>query len=150
MTFAAMPKNYRRGITRFYVLFSVLWLIWGMYRPIADRNRSFKSERVEQERDFHSCQAENDKNFKEAKKFSEKYGILLAPLQTDCLRYEYRRHQDTIESYQRETLFDTYWRVGGWKMAAYCVLPPLAGYLLILAVWWAIAGFWPVLVCWLR
>jgi hypothetical protein len=137
----ATPKNYRCGLTRFYVLLSVLWLVWGMYKPIFDRNRSIKSERVEQEKYFHSCQAENDKNFKDEEKSYEKYGIYFAPFQTDCLQFEYRRHQDTIESYQRETLSDTYWRVGGWKIAAYCALPPLAGYLLILAVWWAIAGF---------
>jgi hypothetical protein len=31
--------------------------------------------------------------------------------------------------------------VGGWKIAAYGILPPLAGYLLMLAVWWASPDF---------
>jgi hypothetical protein len=40
-----MPKNYRRGLTRFYVLLSVLWLVWGMYKPVFDRNRALNLSR---------------------------------------------------------------------------------------------------------
>ena len=136
-----MPKNYRRGFTRFYVLLSVLWLAWGLYKPVFDRNRSIKSEQVEQEKDFKSCTAQNEKSSKDEEKSFEKTGIYFPTLQTDCLQFQYRWHQDAINSYERETLSDTCWRVGGWKIAAYCMLPPLAGYLLMLAVWWAIDGF---------
>jgi hypothetical protein len=141
MATAATPKNYRRGITRFYVLASVLWLVWGMYKPVLDRDRAIKSEQVKQDKDFNSCQAANDKQFKETEKLNEKVSIYLTPYITDCWQFPCRFHQDIIDSYKRETLSHTYWRVGGWKIAAYCILPPLAGYLLLLAVWWAIAGF---------
>ena len=49
------------------------------------------------------------------------------------------------ESYQRETRADTYLRVGYLKIAARCILPPIAGYLVVLIgvamVRWVIRGF---------
>ena len=35
-----VPKNYRRGLTRVYLLLSVGWLIWSIYKPLHDREKS--------------------------------------------------------------------------------------------------------------
>jgi hypothetical protein len=49
------------------------------------------------------------------------------------------------ENYQRETRADTYWRVGYLNIAAFCIIPPIAGYLAailgVIAARWVIRGF---------
>jgi hypothetical protein len=37
-----MGLNYNRGFNRIYVLLAAAWVLWGLYKPVADHKREIK------------------------------------------------------------------------------------------------------------
>ena len=94
------------------------------------------------------CQADDDEKEKQAEReIKEWNGDGRRPREPrfpECWRIPGETNEQYM-SYARETPADTYWRVGYVKAAAFCLIPPIAGYLVILAAVeiarWVIRGF---------
>jgi hypothetical protein len=95
------------------------------------------------------CDTRNDKEQKDYERRLDAWNGVgrepLVPFISDCWWRIPQQTRQRYDSYARETLVDTYWRVGYLKIAAFCVLPPVAGCLLILVsismARWLIRGF---------
>jgi hypothetical protein len=96
------------------------------------------------------CQADDDEKEKQAEREVKEWnGTGRPPWEQrfpECWRISGETNEEYM-SYARETPADTYWRAGYVRTAAFCLIPPTAGYLVILAAVetarWVIRGFAP-------
>jgi len=145
-----VAKNYRRGLTRVYLLLAIGWIAWGIYKPLYDRQKSIDYFYALGNETFHECEEANapkQKQYDSDFQYWQRHSDAFEPLQPfleDCTKTQWI-YINSAASYQRETRADTYWRVGYLKMAAFCIIPPIAGYLAILGgiqiMRWVIRGF---------
>jgi hypothetical protein len=132
---ARATLNYRAGFARIYLVLTVVWIGWGLYKPAVDREKAMNSLLETANRLRQDCVEETTEIQRKHERRMEEW-VLRGGLQPqdpvlrDC-DGPMLRSTASFESYARERLEDTYYRVGYRKIAAYCLIPPTTAWLAI-------------------
>ena len=148
--------NYRRGLLRLYAILTVIWVGWGLYRPVSTflvaRANMIQSQKdrdcpAEAKKEREDALREYSDSDPEIQRYAEEQ---VSGLAQDVLRYCQAAKGAALKAENiigREAPFETaliaYRNTGRRKVALFCLGPPLALLLLGLCVFWITRGFRP-------
>jgi hypothetical protein len=128
--------KYRR-LVWIYLFLSACWIGWGLCKPIRERDRASQEMAASANRQREECEAananaENEYERREAS-WVKRGGLepMLPPSPDDCVRPQ-ALTLERSKAIAKETLGQTFARVGPARIVIFCLVPPIAGYLLIL------------------
>jgi hypothetical protein len=116
--------NYKRGLTRVYIVGAVAWIVWGLYAPIANWKRNIVR--------FHENVVEETVVCKQLNEL-EAAASPPSGRMTDCAELN-RNSLELASILEHKSVYEVYRDAGAVKTAAFCVLPPISLYAVILAI----------------
>jgi hypothetical protein len=119
----AVVPNYKRGLTRVYIVGAVAWIAWGLYAPIASWKRSIVR--------FHENVVEETATCKQLNELQAAGSPTTG--MTDCAEL-HRTSLELASILEHKSVYEVYHDAGALKTAAFCVLPPISLYVVILAI----------------
>ena len=130
-------RDYRRGLARIYLVLSVGWIIWALYKPVLDHKRFVKFALERYNTLNTQCREEDDRQMqayeRKADIWVQRGGLQPHPRDMkDCFR-EVEMWQNEFYAALRQTTADIYWAGGYRKVATFCLVPPVVGCIAILA-----------------
>jgi hypothetical protein len=133
-----MELDYRAGLFRACAVLAIPWVVWGLYRPIADWKKKVAELHEISTQEETLCKQDN-----------EAYSALAAsglhprpPLDCESIHGNWAPLDFALE---HKSVYSMYRDAGILKTAGFCFLPPLGGYLLVAAlisaIVWVRRGF---------
>jgi hypothetical protein len=153
-------SNYRRGVLRLYLVLSTAWIGWGLYRPVVLSHETANIYFQDASKELEECKADATKRFNEMNDECTDYlrnggapypGCEMDPTKRDsysalprdldlCTKL-YEGSMNLPNAMERRTIFDIYRVFGYKKLAIFCLGPPVAVFVILLAFAWIVAGF---------
>jgi hypothetical protein len=124
-------RNYRRGVLRLYLVLSILWIGWSLYRPILVRRQTVDQYFEDARKQFEDCSADAKKKYS---------GADYQDMLTVCEK-SWEIDQKLPDSIEAQGISGAYRRLSFRRLAIFCLGPPLAAFVVLLAIAWIVGGF---------
>jgi hypothetical protein len=124
-------RNYRRGVLRLYLVLSILWIGWGLYWPILVRRQTVDQYFEDARKQFEDCSADAKKRYS---------GADYQDMLTVCEK-SWEIDQKLPDSIAAQGISGAYRRFRFRRLAMFSLGPPLAAFVVLLAIEWIVGGF---------